>query len=196
MAANFDCEISTGLTNIEKMICADPKLSQADEDMGQGYYALLRQLSDDRFTKKMFINDQREWLVRRNKELLTCPQLDCEIQFYNLRAKLLYPIANIDCKINEIDINNNIVDNDNYTKTVASKPPAEIICSNRLLRHAEGKILELYTPLQKELAEDQTEWLKLRDKKLKSCDLNCIWQFYKERIKFLIFYNFDEPVKE
>ncbi|MDM8565513.1 hypothetical protein QUF74_07655 [Candidatus Halobeggiatoa sp. HSG11] len=206
-AASFNCDVSKELTHIEKMICSDQQLNKADENMSQGFFVLLKKLSDIH-TKKMFIEDQRNWLTKRNKELSTCSVSNCEIQFYKLRTQLLYPIADIACDVSELEIDSeeqvkqtekteqnkeNIVKDkkDCFDKPVL-KSPSEIICANRLLRHAEGKVLELYTPLKNELIKDQTEWLKLRDEKLKSCDLVCIWRFYKERIEFLVRYNFDE----
>jgi uncharacterized protein len=46
--------------------------------------------------------------------------------------------------------------------------------------------------VQEDLAQDQREWLKERDRKLSesNCDTNCAWQFYKERIEFLVRYAF------
>ncbi len=234
-AASFDCDTHKILTPIEKMICADPQLNDADEKMSKGYFTLLRDLLDLN-TKKLFIQEQREWLIKRNFELATCSKPNCEIQFYNLRLHLLYPNADINCMIPKAETNSEIADkleaiielidisfkpmaiyykipkvkfdpnddaenkkinfklvNTDYNiPKVSFKSATEIICADRLLRHVDGKVVELYTPLQQELSKDQAAWLLLRDEKLKNCDLMCLWKFYKERIEFLIHYSFDE----
>lgn len=222
-AASFNCDIHDELTPIkltpvENMICSEPQLSEADEKMSLGYFTLLGKLLD-LDTRKLFIKDQREWLLKRNIELSTCSKPNCEIKFYNFRVKLLYPSADINCKIPEPEVNSEIalepieskdisiksVDNEVLKlesgfetknsfkpKDISSKSATEIICANRLLRHVDGKVLELYTPLAKELSKDQAAWIILRDEKLRNCDLMCVWKFYKERIEFLIHYNFDE----
>jgi len=197
LAAGFDCDLSDDLTPIEEIICSDPQLNEADEKMSQAYFILLRKLMD-RDTKKLLIKDQREWLAKRNTELSTCSQPNCEIQFYNLRVNLLDPLADIDCKVFEDVANEQVIEKTN-SKSVdinCQKSATEIICTNRLLRHMDGKVIELYTPFKKELNKDHTAWLTLRDEKIKSCDFACIWQFYKERIEFLIHYSFDESYDE
>ncbi len=195
MAAGFNCDIYDELSPIEEFICSDPQLNEADTRMSQAYFSLSRKIVDTE-TKKLFLYDQRKWLIKRNTEVSICSQPDCEIQFYNLRIKLLHPMSNISCNVSETGEFNV----ENLDSKINSKLPYlscqrsinEIICANRLLRHVEGKVIELYTPFKKELSKDQATWIALRDEKLRNCDFACLWQFYKERIEFLIHYSFDE----
>ena len=182
LAAGFNCDIYDELSPIEEIICLDPQLNEADSRMSQAYFSLSREIVDTD-TKELFLQDQREWLVKRNAELSICSQPNCEIQFYNLRIKLLHPMADINC---------NAFETNSKSPYSCQRSINEIICANRLLRHMEGKVIELYTPFKKELNQDQAAWIVLRDEKLRNCDLACVWQFYKERIEFLIHYGFDE----
>ncbi|MFK5969652.1 MAG: lysozyme inhibitor LprI family protein [Candidatus Marithrix sp.] len=195
LAAGFNCDIYDELSPIEEIICLDPQLNNADTRMSQAYFSLSRKIIDTD-TKKLFLQDQREWLTKRNAELSICSQPDCEIQFYNLRIKLLHPTADINCNVFETDKlnikNTDIETNFKSSYLSCQRSINEIICANRLLRHMEGKVIELYTPFKKELNQDQATWIILRDEKLRNCNLACVWQFYKERIEFLIHYSFDE----
>ena len=60
-AASFDCKAAT--TKQEKLICATPKLSADDDQMGEAYKVWLAAAPEP--TKSEVLANQRAWLVRR-----------------------------------------------------------------------------------------------------------------------------------
>ena len=64
-AASFDCKKAS--TDTEIAICADPALSIADELLAEAY-STIKALTSDRET---LLNDQRHWLIERDKVLLS-----------------------------------------------------------------------------------------------------------------------------
>ncbi len=74
-AASFDC--AKAKSKIEKAICADPKLSQFDEDLNRYYTTALEALKDGASCLK---NDERQWVkTARDK----CgPKADCLTKAY------------------------------------------------------------------------------------------------------------------
>ncbi len=61
-AATFDCKAAT--TAQEKLICATPKLNDADDKMGAAYKAWLAAAPETMHPE--LLADQRAWLARRN----------------------------------------------------------------------------------------------------------------------------------
>jgi uncharacterized protein len=170
-AASFDCQKAT--TDIEKMICDSPQLSRADEKMASAYQNLRRALLEPE--REVLLNDQRVWLQERDRVLRTCTEINCEIQFYQVRIQQLAPVetAGFDCR--------------KATTLVEKK-----ICNSTLLSHADGRMTTLYKSLQDELRQNQRQWLEERDMKFNQlrCDLECAWQFYQDRIELLVRYTF------
>ncbi len=170
-AASFDC--SEASIEAEYIICDNPKLSLADEKMASAYKQLRNIL--DGTERSLLLKDQRRWLKERNFELRKCTKPDCDIRFYQVRIEQLGLVkqASFNCE---------------RASTLVEKK----ICNSLLLKHADGRIAKLFKPVQEDLAQDQREWLKERDRKLSesNCDTNCAWQFYKERIEFLVRYAF------
>jgi uncharacterized protein len=105
-SASFDCGKAS--TEVEKMICQTPLLSQADEALSSLYRKLLRENSSksERLELKY---SQRAWLVERDN----CHYLDCIILAYQMRGDTLramtssiLPIdhsASFDCRLVDIE---------------------------------------------------------------------------------------------
>ncbi len=170
-AASFNCWKAS--TQAENMICADPELSQADEEMADAYQKLLKALPKSE--RALLKRDQRQWLKERDIEFRTCEYSSCHA-FYLVRIGLLSPVspAGFNCK-------------------KAISEPEKKICRSRLLRHADGRMTDIYQNFSFSVQE-QREWLKSRDRKLRRsyCDTECAWQLYKERIEeFLVNVNYD-----
>ncbi len=179
-AASFDCRKAS--TSVEHTICDDSALSKADSKLGKAYSRLRRALprSERRILKK----DQRKWLKQRKSEFADCARgvegewtdtAMCYLDYYENRIKLLSPLKNASFNCNKA-----------ATKTEKK------ICGSRLLRHADGIVAKLYKPLRKEFKEDQRNWIKSRNAELSrsSCNVECAWEFYKDRINTLIHYSF------
>ena len=64
-AASFDCKKAS--TDTEIAICTDQALSVADELIAEAY-GIIKTLTSDR---EMLLNDQRHWLIERDKVLLS-----------------------------------------------------------------------------------------------------------------------------
>lgn len=62
-AQAMDCKKAT--SNIEHLICADPRLVSADAAMGKAYSALLK-ATDDTEVRTMLVASQRRWLATRD----------------------------------------------------------------------------------------------------------------------------------
>lgn len=170
-AASFNCRKAA--TEVEKMICGSPRLDLADKKMGIAYQNLRRALSKSE--RELLLDDQRAWLQERDDVLLSCTEADCEVQFYQIRIDQLKPIeaAGFNCR-------------------KAATSVEKKICRSTLLSHADGRVAKLYKPVKNELRHDQRQWLKERNTKFNQpyCDVECAWQFYKERIEFLVRYAF------
>jgi uncharacterized protein len=182
-AASFNCQKAS--TDVERMICEKPLLSEADKRMANAYHQLRKVLP--KLERQLLKQDQRQWLNFRDFELLNCTEPHCEVHFYEIRIKQLGPIAqtNLNCQ--------------NPKKSVE-----KMICSSRLLRHADGRIIKLYNDLQNELKEnhfhiksevlkqDQEGWRTLRHTELSQpyCKTPCAWRFFQRRIEFLVRYRF------
>ncbi|MBE9561501.1 MAG: DUF1311 domain-containing protein, partial [Proteobacteria bacterium] len=117
MAASFNC--NKAMTDTEHMICGDPMLNDSDEKLGKVYKKLRKVLS--KAEVKLLKQEQRSWLKSRDSELVSCSELDCEVQFYEIRIKQLGPVekAGFNCKKAETKVENKI-------------------CASRLLKHADG----------------------------------------------------------
>ncbi len=171
-ATGINCE-KGALKEAEYKICGNPKLKKADNQMSKVYFRLLKKLPASE--SELLQQDQLDWLKERNYELLNCIELNCKLQFYEIRIKQLKaPIeqASFDCGKTTTKIE-------------------EVICSSRLLKHADGRMNKLYKSQEdKLLQQDQRDWLNLRDNELSRpyCSINCIWQLYKDRIEFLVRY--------
>lgn len=66
-AASFDCSNATRV--VDKMICADPELSQSDADLAQAYKAALAAMHSDQ-DRTTLRDSQRLWLARRDARCL------------------------------------------------------------------------------------------------------------------------------
>ena len=168
MAASFNCGKAT--TETEYLICDDPILNDVDEKLGKAYKKLWKVLSKKE--TKLLKQEQLKWLKKRDLELLNCSELDCEVQFYEIRIKQLEPVekAGFNCK--------------KATTKVEKK-----ICASRLLKHADGRMTKLYKLAKSQTSiQEQRDWITVRDRKLSQpdCDTNCAWQVYQERMEFLI----------
>ena len=179
-AASFDCRKAS--TDVEHTICNDSALSQADSKMAKAYSRLRKALP--RSERKILKRDQRKWLKERDREFADCARgvegewtdtAMCYLGLYENRIKLLSPVsqASFNCK-------------------KASTKAEKKICASRLLRHADGIVARLYKPLRHEFKEDQRRWLKSRDAELSrsSCNVECAWDYFKDRINTLIHYSF------
>ncbi len=78
-AASFDCVKAA--TDIEKMICGNPSLSQQDAELGQNYQAVLEQ---SRYPGNLK-SAQRQWLKERNQ----CRTVACLNDAYQQRQVVL-----------------------------------------------------------------------------------------------------------
>jgi uncharacterized protein YecT (DUF1311 family) len=65
-AAAIDCVKASN--TVEKRICANPGLKNADAAMGQAYTALLKRAPDAEI-RTMLVKSQRRWIEARNEEL-------------------------------------------------------------------------------------------------------------------------------
>lgn len=77
--ASFDCSLAK--SNIEKLICANPELSNEDEELSKTFYDMKRKAQrPDLLTK-----DQLEWLKHRN----ACKDKPCLLGEYKSRNKFV-----------------------------------------------------------------------------------------------------------
>lgn len=77
IAASFDCSKAT--TRTEKMVCANPELSQLDESLSRAYRAVQKRFG------KAAARDQRWWLLLRDE----CSDESCLKLRYELRIEEL-----------------------------------------------------------------------------------------------------------
>ncbi len=179
-AASFDCRKAS--TSVEHTICDDSALSTADSKLAKAYYRLRKALprSERRILKK----DQRKWLKQRNSGFADCDKgvegewtdtAMCYLGYYERRIQQLRPLANV-----------------SFNCRKAATKTEKKICGSRLLRHADGRVAKLYKPLRNEFKQDQRNWIKSRNAELRrsSCNVECAWEFYKDRINTLIHYSF------
>jgi len=179
-AASFDCRKAS--TDVEHNICDDSALSQADSKLAKAYSRLRKALprSERRILKK----DQRRWLKERNSEFAACARgvpgewVDvpmCRLGIYENRIQQLSPVVQV-----------------SFNCKKASTKAEKKICDSRLLKHADGIIAKLYKPLRDEFKNDQRNWIKARNAELSrsSCNVECAWDFFKDRINTLIYYSF------
>jgi len=82
-SASFDCRQAS--TQTEKMICANPELSDADGRLGKTFKKLQTSLPKSQLTQLQ--QEQREWLTQRDQYLLEECWKDtaCAVQFYEER---------------------------------------------------------------------------------------------------------------
>jgi uncharacterized protein len=73
-SASFNCQKSS--TNVERMICADKKLSLLDQVMAAEYRFKLRESSD----QEQLRLEQRDWRVSKRDK---CTSMDCLERVYN-----------------------------------------------------------------------------------------------------------------
>lgn len=79
-APSFNCEKAS--TNVEKMICADQTLSDADSVVSDMYKEVLSTAGNPNQVKQ----EQRQWLTKvRN----SCKTLDCLAKAYDMRYNKL-----------------------------------------------------------------------------------------------------------
>jgi uncharacterized protein len=82
LAASFDC--AKAATKSEKLICADPQVSAADEQLAEVYRRVLEQLSD--FDKDGLKKEQRNWIKTQRD---ACPDAACMLKAYQARIAAL-----------------------------------------------------------------------------------------------------------
>jgi uncharacterized protein len=80
--ASFDCR--KAVNAVEKMVCADAKLSQMDDDLG-ALYAGAMELAADKDARAKLLDSQRTWLRDRNR----CADSDCVLAAYGSRYAAL-----------------------------------------------------------------------------------------------------------
>jgi uncharacterized protein len=80
LAASFDC--TKAATKSEKLICADPQVSAADEQLAELYRRILEQSSDKDGLKK----EQRNWIKTQRD---ACPDAACMLKAYQARIAAL-----------------------------------------------------------------------------------------------------------
>ncbi|HEY4250483.1 MAG TPA: lysozyme inhibitor LprI family protein [Roseomonas sp.] len=78
-AASFDCLRAS--TAVERLICADPRLSQLDDDLALAYRQALARAGDGQSLR----SEQREWLRRRG----ACVDAACVAEAFTQRLALL-----------------------------------------------------------------------------------------------------------
>ena len=171
-AIDIDCK-KNKKNSIEYEICSNSQLKKADKQVSSAYSSLNTKLSKQE--GELLKQDQKEWLNERDYELFNCGKQICKIHFYTVRIKQLEaPLESA-----------------SFNCSNATTGSEEIICSNRLLQHADGRMTKLYE-LHKDklLQQDQRDWLNLRNKELNQsfCDVYCVWQLYKDRIELLVRY--------
>lgn len=81
-SASFDC--SEARSSVERVICADAKLSSADEDLGHAYGAALN-AAPDKAARDELRARQQAWLKRRD----VCVDAACLMQLYRERIDML-----------------------------------------------------------------------------------------------------------
>jgi uncharacterized protein YecT (DUF1311 family) len=75
-AASFDC--TKAKHPLEKLICSDPQLSRADEDLGEAYKARLAIV----FDKAAFRAQQQDWLkILRTRCAASCVRADVAAEY-------------------------------------------------------------------------------------------------------------------
>lgn len=87
LAASFDCVKAN--TKIEKMICADAKLSKLDDELTNSYRQAIEKSED----KQAITKDQRHWLKETRN---SCVDTNCLKAVYEVRIHELS--TNLDCE--------------------------------------------------------------------------------------------------
>jgi len=84
LSASFDC--AKARTRVEKTICHEPQLDQADEQLGKAYLKLRKMLP--RAEANELRREQRAWLEQRDSDCLI-NEVDCLLQMYQDRIAML-----------------------------------------------------------------------------------------------------------
>ena len=80
LPASFDCEQAS--TKVEKLICSDEELSDADGRLGKIYAQLVQSVEEPETLKE----EQKKWLSRRDEQLELChEEIQCVLQIYEDR---------------------------------------------------------------------------------------------------------------
>ena len=82
-APSFDC--SKAATQVENMICDNPKIAQLDSDLADAYKTALRD-SPWASANKRIRAEQKDWISRRDR----CESPRCLRQVYHQRISVLY----------------------------------------------------------------------------------------------------------
>lgn len=138
-AAGFDCTRAT--TKMEKLICNEPQLSKADEDLAASYSQALKVSSDPTAIKKQ----QREWLAEVRKR---CDDVACIRESYSLRIAQLTSVENIS-KQNQPSVSNVLVKTLREEKLNFSLPYVETMpeeVGRRINDWVFQKLLEMPAP--------------------------------------------------
>ncbi|MDQ1921125.1 lysozyme inhibitor LprI family protein [Massilia pseudoviolaceinigra] len=80
-AASYDCP--KAVSNVEKMVCADPELSRLDDDLHGSYKRAVARVGDELAMRQW----QRNWL--KSQALNGCKTAQCVKVAYGTRVKLL-----------------------------------------------------------------------------------------------------------
>lgn len=90
LSASFNCAKAS--SPVEKLICNNPQLSDADGRLGDLYANLQKSLSASEAGQLK--EEQKTWLKQRNKKLLNCgTDIDCAVQVYEDRITELAAAA-------------------------------------------------------------------------------------------------------
>ncbi|OQW92865.1 MAG: hypothetical protein BWK78_00210 [Thiotrichaceae bacterium IS1] len=170
-AASFNC--TQAKTEVEKAICNNRQLSEADSQMGSLFVQLLKSLSTTEANQLR--QEQRNWLKRRDQE---CPyDNSCILQMYQQR------IAELSGKFKSL------MTAASFNCTQAKTEVEKAICNNRQLSEADSQMGSLFVQLLKSLStteadqlrQEQRNWLKRRNQECPYDD-SCLLQMYQQRI--------------
>lgn len=84
IAASFNCDNAS--TDVEKLICSEPSLSEADSKLSEQYNAALNSASNPNELK----SEQQDWISKRN----AITDVNMLLVFYNDRINILQAAAN------------------------------------------------------------------------------------------------------
>ncbi len=200
--AGFNCAKAS--TKVEKLICGDPRLSDADGRLHEVFAQQRQALSEA--DAKQLQQAQRQWLKVRNQRFSSCgDDIDCAVAVYEERITEIQGGQSSKTRLSLSSVSeDDSADSPAPTHSASSLKPAgfncakastkveKFICDNPRLSDADGRLHEVFSEQRqalpeadaKQLQQAQRQWLKVRNQRFSNCgdDIDCAVAVYEERI--------------
>jgi hypothetical protein len=206
--AGFNCAKAS--TKVEKLICGDPRLSDADGRLHEVFSQQRQALSEA--DAKQLQQAQLRWLKVRNQRFLSCgDDIDCAIAVYEERiielARYGNKVTHSESAKTRLSMSStsdaNSENSPAPTRSASLRPAGfdcakastkveKFICSDSRLSDADGRLGEVFSQRRqalseadaKQLQQAQRQWLKVRNQRFSNCgdDIDCAIAVYEERI--------------